>query len=336
MSWVDRLDRYQRTHAWLGVPIAVIYKFFDGRGLYLSAVITYYAFLSLFPLLLLSFSILGFVLQGHPELRMDLENAALQKLPGIGAHLGIRTFQGSGLALVVGVIGLLYAGLGATQAAQASFNQIYGVPRNEQPNPVKSRIRSLGLLALLGTGVLLSTGLAALLTTANGVSRQLGTLILIAGYVLNYLLNFALFSFAFRLLTTRDLKVRQVMRGGLVAAALYLLVQIFGTTYVTHVAKASVYQAFAVVIGTLLWMYLQSLILVLAAEINVVTDLRLWPRALLTPFTDDVELTTADRRVYAMYATTQRFKGFEHVTVAFADPPSGHSAAEADAPAKQE
>ncbi|HEY2652934.1 MAG TPA: YhjD/YihY/BrkB family envelope integrity protein, partial [Solirubrobacteraceae bacterium] len=245
MSWVDRLDRYQRKHAWLGVPIAVIYKFFDGRGPYLAAVITYYAFLSLFPLLLLSFSILGFVLQGAPELRADLENAALEKLPGIGAHLGtgIQHFQGSGLALVVGVIGLLYGGLGATQAAQASFNQIYAVPRNEQPNPIKSRIRSLGLLALLGTGVLLSTGLAALLTTANGVSRQLGTAIVVAGYVLNYLLNFALFSVAFRLLTTRDLRIRQVMRGGLVAAGLYLLVQIFGTRYVTHVAKASVYQA---------------------------------------------------------------------------------------------
>src|SRR6266513_3220359 len=94
MSWVDGLDRFQRTHAWLGVPIGVIYNLFDGRGLYLAAVITYYACLSLFPLLLLSFSVLGFVLQGNPELRQDLEQTALDKLPGIGGHLKIATFQG--------------------------------------------------------------------------------------------------------------------------------------------------------------------------------------------------------------------------------------------------
>ena len=325
MSWVDRSDRYQRTHARLGLPIGVIYKLFDDHGLYLAAVITYYAFLSLFPLLLLSFSVLGFVLQGQPELRTDLENAVLKKLPGIGENLHIRTFHGSGIALVVGLILLLYGALGAMQAAQYSFNQIYGVPRNDQPNPIKSRIRSLGLLALLGSGVLLSTGLAAVLATANGISKQLATEIVIVGYVVNYVINFALFSAAFQLLTARDLRLRQVMRGGLVAAGLYLLVQIFGSKYVSHAAKASVYQVFAVAIATLIWMYLQSLILVLAAEINVVSDLKLWPRALLTPFTDDVELTAADRRVYTLYAKTQRFKGFEGVTVEFLDGTDGHA-----------
>jgi YihY family inner membrane protein len=336
MSWVDGLDRFQRTHAWLGVPIGVIYKLFDDRGLYLAAVITYYAFLSLFPLLLLSFSVLGFVLQGNPELRQDLEQTALDKLPGIGGHLKIATFQGSGVALAVGIIGTLYGALGAMQAAQASFNQIYGVPRNEQPNPIKSRIRSFGLVALLGSGVLLSTGLATVLSTTNGLSGQLATAAVIGGYILNYLINVALFSAAFQLLTARDLRLRQVMAGGLVAAGLYLLVQIFGVSYVSHAAKASVYQAFAVVIATLIWFYLQSLILVLAAEINVVIHRRLWPRALLTPFTDDVELTAADRRAYAMYAATQRFKGFERVTTDFTEASDDRADAEADEPVQRE
>lgn len=332
MSRVGRLDRYQRAHPWLGVPIGVIYKLFDDRGLYLAAVITYYAFLSLFPLLLLSFSILGFILQGHPELRMDLEQAALKHLPTIGPDLNIETFEGSGLALVVGFIGLLYGALGAMQAAQYSFNQIYGVPRNEQPNPIKSRIRSLGLLALLGTGVLVSTGLAALLATANGISKQLAPELLVVGYAVNYLINFALFSAAFQLLTARDLHLRQVMRGGLVAAGLYLLVQIFGTKFVAHTARLSLYQAFAVVIATLIWFYLQSLILVLAAEINVVYNQKLYPRALLTPFTDAVELTDADRRVYTMYAQTQRFKGFESVSTEFTVGSDGQASAGEDEP----
>ena len=95
------------------------------------------------------------------------------RLPGIGQQLKPETFHGSGVALVIGILGTLYGALGAMQAAQASFNQIYGVPRNEQPNPIKSRIRSLGLLGLLGSGILLSTGIAAVLATANGLSKHL-------------------------------------------------------------------------------------------------------------------------------------------------------------------
>jgi len=333
MSRADRLDRFQRRHSWLGLLLGVVYKFFDDRGAYLAALITYYAFVSLFPLLLLSFSITGFVLQGHPELRQDLEQAALKKLPGLGEQLKIATFHGSGLALVVGVLGTLYGALGAMQAAQASFNQIYAVPRNEQPNPIKSRLRSLVLVALLGSGVLLSTGIAAVLATANGLSKQLDPAIQVGGYIVNFGLNFVLFSAAFQLLTAVDLRLRQVIRGALIAAALQLLVQIFGSKFVSHTAKVSVYGSIAVVLGTLIWMYLQSLILILAAEINVVSDRRLWPRSLLTPFTDRVELTDADRRVYTMYASTQRFKGFERVTTDFGDG-SGRSGAGAGAGAR--
>lgn len=332
-----RIDRFQRRHSWLGLPIGVLYKFFDDRGPYLAALITYYAFVSLFPLLLLFFSIGGFVLQGNSEVRRDIDQTVRDKLPGIGPHLRVETFHGSGVALVIGILGTLYGAIGAMQAAQASFNQIYAVPRNEQPNPFKSRIRSLGLLGLLGSGILLSTGIAAVLATANGVSRHLGPAVYVGGYLLNYVVDFALFSAAFRLLTAVELSFRQVIRGGLIAAGLYMLVQILGSSYVAHTARASVYQTFAVVLATLVWMYLQSLILILSAEINVVHDRRLWPRALLTPFTDHVTLTDADRRVYALYAAAQRFKGFETVTTDFdpADPaPPGDSQAKppVDAP----
>ena len=56
-------------------------------------------------------------------------------------------------------------------------------------------------------------------------------------------------------------------------------------------------------------------------EVNVVLARRLWPRALLTAFKDDVDLTEADRRAYTAYAQAQRHKGFEHVEVTFDDLP---------------
>jgi hypothetical protein len=69
------------------------------------------------------------------------------------------------------------------------------------------------------------------------------------------------------------------------------------------------------------WIYLGAVTFVAGAEINVVRERRLWPRSLLTPFTDNVELTAGDRRAYASYAATERHKGFENVDVDF-DPPA--------------
>jgi YihY family inner membrane protein len=329
MDALARFDRYQRRHSWVGASLAVLYKFFDDRGPYLAAMVTYYAFVSLFPLLLLFFSVAGFVLADHPHLRAILERTAVEHFPVVGAKLSqnVASFHGSGTGVAVGIVGTLYGGLGAMQAAQVAFNQIYGVPRNEQPNPLRSRLRSLGLLGLLGTGVLISTAGAVLLATANGISRELGTALHVAGYVAGYAVNVGLFSAAFQLLTARELRLRQVLTGGMIAAAAWMILQIFGSAFVAARLHGSdaLYGIFAVVLATLAWLYLQSLILMLAAEINVVRHRRLWPRALLTPFSDDVELTPADRRAYEMYANTQRFKGFEAVTAEFSqdsEPPA--------------
>jgi membrane protein len=324
---VRRVDEYQRRRSWLGFPLAVIYKYFDDRGPYLAALVTYYAFVSLFPLLLLAYSVLGFVLQGHTGVRHHLEHSILSNFPVIGPQLSrnIAGFGGSGTALAIGILGTLYGALGATQAAQAGFNQIYGVPRNQQPNPIKSRLRSIGLLALLGSGVLISTGIAVILSTANGISANLGDAVHVAGYGVSYLVNVALFSTAFRLLTARDLNLRQVVAGGLVAAALWMLIESFGSVYISHTFRHShhLYGVFAIVLVTLAWLYLQSVILMLSAEINVVLEYRLWPRSLLTPFTDNVQLTGADRRAYRQYAEAQQFKGFETVTAEFESVPDG-------------
>jgi hypothetical protein len=77
------------------------------------------------------------------------------------------------------------------------------------------------------------------------------------------------------------------------------------------------YGVFGLVLGLIAWIYLLSLVTVLAVEINVVAQRRLWPRALLTPFTDDVRLTSADKRTYTAYAESERHKGFETVDVGF-------------------
>jgi YihY family inner membrane protein len=321
VSALERLDRYQRRHRWLGLPLGVVYKFFDDRCTYLAATMTYYGFVALFPLLLLFFSAAGFFLDRDLGLRHELERNAVSSLPVIGGELrsNIGSLHGSTLGLIVGVLGTLYGGTGMMQAAQVGFNRIYGVPRNEQPNPVKSRLRSLALLGLLGGAVLLSSAIPIALSTANGLSRELGPTIHVIGFLLSFVLALVLFTAAFTLLTTRQLGFRQVLRGGVLVAACYELLQVGAAALVTHEIKHAhaLYGTFAIVLGAIVWIYIQAIALMVAAEINVVLQYRLWPRALLTPFTDEVELTAADRRAYSLYAATERFKGFERVETHF-------------------
>jgi YihY family inner membrane protein len=315
------LDRFQREHRVVGFPLAVIYKVFDDRAPHLAAMVTYYAFVALFPLMLLLTSITGFFLDQSPHLRQDLVNSALKNIPGIGNQLerNLSGFHGSTLGLIVGLLGTLYGALGATQAAQAAFNQIYGVPRNDQPNPLRSRVRSLGLLLLVGAAVVVSTGLAALVSTANGLSAQIGAGLDVAGYSLSLAINIALFAVAFRLLTARELDLRHVITGGILAGVLWEALQTFGSLYVAHEARhgSAFYGVFGVVLATIAWIYLEALVLMVSAEVNVVLNEGLWPRSLLTPFTDQVELTPADEKAYAMYAAAQRFKGFQRIATEY-------------------
>ena len=83
-------DRFQQRHRWLGFPLAVLQKYADDQGGYLAATITYYGFFSVFPLLLVLTTVLGFVLQSHPHLEQSIVDSALGQFPVIGPQLKRR------------------------------------------------------------------------------------------------------------------------------------------------------------------------------------------------------------------------------------------------------
>lgn len=136
MTIAKRLDALQQKHPALGFPIAVLYKFLDDQGVYLAALIAYYGFVSLFPLLLLLSTILGFVLSGNPELQQQILDSALHQFPVIGDDLGNAQQIGGGVTgLVIGIVGGLYGGLGVALACQNAMNTVWSVPRNMRPDP---------------------------------------------------------------------------------------------------------------------------------------------------------------------------------------------------------
>jgi membrane protein len=320
MTLVGRLDAFQRRHPAAGFPLAVVYKYIDDQGGNLAALIAYYAFLSLFPLLLLLTTILGFVLAGHEQLQQQILDSAVGQLPVVGDQLGQPKQIGGGVVgLTIGILGSLYGGLGVGQAVQNAMNTAWAVPRNSRPDPLRARGRSLLLLLTAGVAVL---GTTVLSTLGGSNAGSFGPLLKVLVLVASIGVNAAVFLFAFRIATARDLSFGDVAPGALAAAIVWQLLQSFGVVYVSHVVNGSsaTNGVFAVVLGLLAFLYLSATAAVLCAEINVVRVRRLHPRSLLTPFTDDVQLTRGDRRTYAGLATAQRSKGFEDIDVAF-DPP---------------
>jgi YihY family inner membrane protein len=319
---VDRADRAQRRHSALGYPLAVIYKFFDDQGNYLASIITYYTFVAIFPLMLLASSILGFVLQGNPHLQQEVIDSTLAQFPIIGTQLNLpEGLRGSAAGVVVGAAVAIYGCLGLGQAVQNAINIAWSVPRNSRPNPVLLRLRSLLLLVTAGGAVLAVSSLSVLSSNTQVFGTDLDATIRVLIQVATVILNGSVLTVLFRMGSAREHRYRFAAPGGFTVAVLWLGLQYGGTIYVTEVlAKAGpVNKTFGLVLGMIGLIYIAAVIGVIGIEINVVLTRWLWPRALLTPFTDNVELTDADRRAYAGYARAQRHKGFEHVEVRFLD-----------------
>lgn len=314
-----RIDGFQQRHRVVGLPLAVVYKYVDDSGGNLAAQITYYAFVSLFPLLLLASTILGFVLSGHPELQRQVLDSALSQLPVVGDDLGTPDAIGGGVTgVVVGVLGALYGGLGVANAVQNALNTAWTVPRNQRPNPFASRGLSIVILGVIAADVIGTSTVAGLVGGADALGPVSGVAVVLGSLAVHT----AAFGFVFRYATARELSWRDVAPGTLLAAAAWLGLQYVGVAYVGHtVSNASATNGvFAVVLGLLAFLYLTSVAVMLCLELNVVLVDRLHPRTLLTPFTDDVVLTEGDKRSYTDLAKAQQLKGFETVEVAFEPP----------------
>jgi membrane protein len=323
MTLTARLDDLQRRHPRASFPMAVIYKFVDDQGGYLAALITYYGFLSLFPLLLLLSSVLGFVLRGDPSLQQRILHSALAQFPVIGNDLGRPgKLGGNGVGLVVGVLGSLYGGLGVAQAGQNAMNTAWAVPRNDRPNPLKVRGRSLLLLTTVGVGVLGTTVISALGSSAGAFGAQLGLGLKVVLLAVSIAVNVGLFLVGFKIATAAPVDTRTLLPGAIAAALGWQVLQSFGSVYVGHVVKhaTATNGVFALVLGLIAWIYLGAVVVVLCVEVNVVRAKRLYPRSLLTPFTDNVVLTSGDERTYTDSAKAQRNKGFQQIDVSFNPP----------------
>jgi YihY family inner membrane protein len=316
-----RLDRFQQRHTWAGFPLAVVYKYIDDQGYYLSALLAYYGLVSLFPLLLLLVTVLGFALQNDAGLRQQVLHSALVDFPVLGQQIAanIHTLHGSVAGVVVGAVGAVVGALSVAGAGQTVMNRIWAVPRVKRPSLVGYYLRSLLFLGTIGFGVVLTTGLTGLTTAVRDLGGGISVTARALATVLAVVVNILLFLLAFRVLTARHVGMRQLAVGAVTAGLLWQALQEIGTFLVGHELRGAgqTYGLFGVVIGLVAWLYLAGTIVVVCAEINAVRSLELWPRSLAAPVTGTGPLTTADRQAYSAYAETEKHVKPQRIDVDF-------------------
>lgn len=278
-------DRFQQRHRVLAFPLAVWKKFGDDQGSNLVALVAFYGFVSLFPLLLVLITVLDLVLSGHPGLQQRVVNSALVEFPVVGQQIlsNLHGFHAAGAGLVVGVVGCVLGARGLSNATQNALNTLWGVPRDRRPGFPGAWLRSYGLIGVMGLGLLCTSALSGL-STWSGRSA-LGVGIRVAAVLVSLAVNVVLFWAGMCLATAPEIKARQLWLGAVLAAFVWQALQVTGTYIVAHQLRhaSELYGTFGVVLGLVAWLSLQATLTLYAAEIDVVRARRQWPRRLFGP-----------------------------------------------------
>jgi YihY family inner membrane protein len=264
-----RVSTWLESHGITSFAAAVYRKSQEDRSGSLAALITYYALLSVFPLLLLALTVLHEVLGNDPALRRDITNSALAQFPVIGTELGrrIKPLSGNGIGFAFAFLLLLWGTLGVTNAAQQAMGDVWDVDQEVRPGLLPRVGRELAFLTGLGLSVVVGTFLASVFAVGGS-----SWLVRVLGLLGSLAINFALYLFAFRILTPRPLGFRELRLGALVGAVAWTAVQAGGGWLVARQLRHSseLYGFFAIVLGLAAWLYLGARVSVIAAEVNVV------------------------------------------------------------------
>ena len=292
--FLSAINDFQQKHPLLAFPYAVIKKHSEDGVSYLGALITYYGFLSLFPLLLVATTVTQFILRNDDQLMARVTGGIAHYFPvfSTGLQANIQSMDKAGLALIIGTLVTIYGARGGANAFQNALNHIWQVPKVERPGFPKAALKSLAIM--LGGGVGL-VGAAVLSSYASSLGRVF--ILRLVPTLISFALLSLVFYTIFRLgMAFQGPAKKAVMISAMVAAVGVQILQSVGGYLITHELKnlSTLYGTFAIVLGLLFWIYLQVQVILYAAEIGAVRALKLWPRSL------GGQSTEADKKVQIM------------------------------------
>jgi YihY family inner membrane protein len=299
------IDAAQQRYPFSAIPYAVIKKYGEDRGNERVALLTYYGFLALFPLLLLLLTSLEVALSSHPHLRDTILHNTLNTFPALSHDLGenISTLSGTWYRIVLSGILTLLASLGIANTLRETIHEIWQIPYTKRRGFPWNYLSNIGIILLSGL-VLAATTLVVSLVTKNGTLWYFG---------LSVIINFGLFLAVFRIATPNQIKTKHLITQSAVTAIMWQILQLTGSYLVERELSNLnlLYGSFAVVLGLLFWLYFVARVAVYAIEIDAVIANHLWPRSVAG------ETTEAGRRAYTRYAEAQKRLAEEDIAVTF-------------------
>jgi YihY family inner membrane protein len=297
---IDTIDALQRRHPALALPYAIIKKYGDDRGGQQAALITYYGFMSLFPLLIVATSAIQIVTQNNEQLRDKFLANATSYFPVLGQSLAdsINTPSRSSIALTIGLIITLYGARGVAMAIQDAQNHVWAITRPERAGFPKSLVKGFGIIFWGGLGFMLA---ASLTGYAAGASHPwiLRLFLGLGGFSMLFAVFWGVFTFGS---SARKHPLANVP-GAVFAAVGLLILQALSGYLIAHQLRSQtgLNAQFAVVLALLFWLYLQAQVFVYAVELNTVRKYKLWPRSVTG------KPTPADETAYELYKQRETF-----------------------------
>ncbi|MGQ0632786.1 MAG: YihY/virulence factor BrkB family protein [Sporichthyaceae bacterium] len=320
-----KLDQAQQRKPALGIPIATVKKFSEDRSANLASMIAFWAFFSIFPLMLATVTLLGYVLPEENKQRVLADIAAYIPLLDVSTISGL---DGNIFALTIGLASALWSGLAVVRVAEEAFNAVWEVPMVERPKFVEQTHRAVLALVTIGVGLIVSTMMIGFVAGDSG-PIDLGPFSVLLAFAAAIVVDIAIFVLAFRLLTDRDLSTRDVLPGAVFAGGCFWLLQSLASVIITrHLNSAeATYGTFATVITMLWWFYLQAQLTLLGAQLNVVLRRRYYPRGLVDPPTTD-----ADRRLLEDFAEERKMDDEQEISSHIVKEPSHRRPCQAGGP----
>ncbi|MBW3664827.1 MAG: YihY/virulence factor BrkB family protein [Actinobacteria bacterium] len=267
MAIKDRLGQVPLV----GTALRVQERYEGDAANQLAAAIAFFGFLSVFPLLLVGLAVAGFVLAGDPAAQREVVEAITGAIPGFQGALGesqigaaVETLiDNRGGVGIVGLVTLLLSGLRVVDASSVATGRVFRVEAAQ--NAVQTRLRELGVLAVLGTLVLVGAGMASLTGATGSLATLLGLLAALA-------IDGLMFLFAYRYLNPGPPPIGRLWPGAVLAATGWVVLKTFGATFVSDkVAEANaLYGTLGGVFALLFLLFLGARLYLYGAELNAV------------------------------------------------------------------